>query len=163
MSQQQFTQFSFSRQETKIPNGVHLCQVVGVEEREGREFPYISLQLQLQSDEDWGGRMVWAIASLSPQARWKLNELLDALDLPEDGEGTAESFLGHSLKCEIVWEEYTTSDGQKAERAQVKRFLKATTSTTPTSQGSFSVSDLKTKKPSTKKKGPELPEDVTES
>lgn len=157
----QFTKFSLKRQDSTIPDGIHVARLVDAEEREGQSsgMPYIALTLEIEADADWDGQRVWANLSLSPKARFKVDEFLDAVQAPDEGEATIEKFLGLKMKIQVENKTYTTREGGTGEKAEVLKFLPLAFKEPLTSVAA--KPDLQSLAKAKKgKKGPDIPEDV---
>lgn len=156
-----FTPFSLKRENKDLPEGVHAFVITDVQEKVGGSgFPYIALTLECTENAEWQGKKVWTNISLSPQARFKVDEFLDAVGAPENGNATAMDFVGKSFKARIVMESYDKEDGTVGTRAQVKQMLPIS-APSETSTGGSKKSDLASlaKRKPTKSK---LPADVLE-
>lgn len=139
-----FSSFDLSRGMDKIPDGMHEFVITEASESEGSSgWPYVKFTLECQSNESWGGQNVFAIVSLSPAARWKLEEFLDAVEAPATGQATALDFIGQTVHCLVQTEEYTKADGSVGKSPQVKSFVRAGSEpTTPTTEGSLDMDKL---------------------
>lgn len=81
-----FTEFTLGREMKPMSEGIHIFQLVDVKETVGGSgHPNMSFTCECCEDSQWNGQKVWMNVSLSPQARWKLEEFLNALGAPESG------------------------------------------------------------------------------
>lgn len=70
------------------PVGIYRCIIQKVELKDGASgFPYLSCECSIDDPKfkEYSGRTFYTNLSLSPQARWKLDEAFDALGAPEEG------------------------------------------------------------------------------
>jgi len=118
------TKFSLERQSGQIPEGVHIFQIIEFEEKEGPKAPYIQFTLECNAQgEIWDAQKVWLNISLSPSARWKMDEFLDAMEADGKGEATAREFLGKGFKAYIKHEPYTDQNGITRTTPNVSQLL----------------------------------------
>ena len=94
-----------------LPEGLYRFRCTGcdVSPEEGPSgYHYLSLVLNVEDPEqpDFTGRVVYYIASLSPKARWKMEELLNASGAPEDSTITPDWFEGKFVWGVVFHDEY---------------------------------------------------------
>jgi hypothetical protein len=160
MSDKTPTPISLSRTAGALPEGVHSFRIVEVEEREGpSEWPYLNVTMEVEEGSDYDGQRVWATVSLSPKARWKLEEFLDAVQAPEEGELYGDDFVGVRVRTTIIHEQW---EGQT--RARVERFLPMESGgpSSPSTQLSFDTLRKKAKGDGGRKKTNSPPEPDSE-
>lgn len=154
-----FSLFSLSRTSGVMPEGIHAFRIIDVNEREGASgFPYISITLECEEGGEYDGQRIWHNVSLAPQARWKLEEFLDAVQAPEEGEMSAEDFLGLRIRATVFHEEW---EGQK--RARIERAMPMEGGEPKIGGKQLSFDQLRGKTPKGKRKPTaDIPEDVLE-
>lgn len=105
-----------------LAEGIHELRVVDFDENMGGSgYPYWSFTLEVNEGGPWDGFVLWTNISLSPKARFKMDEWLDAFSIPEGEEAFAETFVGKRLRATIVhgiW--------NNRKRPEVDAFLPAT-------------------------------------
>lgn len=102
------TQIDLERKNSICSEGVHTFKITKSEEKGpgASGFPYWNFSLQCVDEGPDKGQMVWAVVSLAPQARFKLDQFLDAVGAPESGSVSHENFIGKTLRCSIKWDSY---------------------------------------------------------
>lgn len=85
--------------------GTHLFKIVRFSEETGASGPYWRFVIQTQDGEDKGKEMLLQL-SLSPQARWKVDEFLDAMKAAKTGKADGEDFVGKMLIGEVIHDKY---------------------------------------------------------
>lgn len=83
-----------------VPPGTYTLEIKEVEEKQGTKAAYLNIKFEIVDDEDYAGRKVFEMVSLSPDALWKLKELTEALGLDITDEFDTEDLLGET--CEAV-------------------------------------------------------------
>lgn len=71
------------------PDGVYKLKVEDVEVKQASDpskFPYLNVRFSVLYNGQPKGLSVWDILSYSPAARFKFDQILDAMNAPEDGE-----------------------------------------------------------------------------
>lgn len=71
------------------PDGVYRLKVEDVEVKQASDpskFPYLNVRFSVLYNGQPKGLSVWDILSYSPAARFKFDQILDAMNAPEDGE-----------------------------------------------------------------------------
>lgn len=91
---------STTRVGNALPNGIHRFQVVDTETRTGPSGPYWNFTCEVASGP-FEGQRVWTIVSHSQQSRFKMDEWLDAFDIPEDEEVDDTDFQGSYFRGEV--------------------------------------------------------------
>lgn len=99
------SEFDLDRSSGLAAEGIHLMLIENVEERQGPKGKYIVLVLRIQGGDD-DGKMLWYNVSLLPQARWKLDEALDAVGAPPTGKATGMLFMGKYVRGQVVHREW---------------------------------------------------------
>jgi hypothetical protein len=119
MSTHETAKISTDRTASVVAEGVHLVQFVDYEQRSGAAGPYWAFQMEIIKGP-FEGKMLWSNISLSNNARWKLEELLDACDVPPGQEVGGDDFLSKVCKVEVKHDQY---EGRT--KANVSKFLPA--------------------------------------
>ena len=92
------------------PEDIYRCIIRKVEVKPGASgHPYLNLECGIDDKRhsDWSGKTFFANLSLSPQAKWKMEEALDALGVPEDGPDlTPDWFMGKRFFAHINYREW---------------------------------------------------------
>jgi len=94
-------EIQLDRQPTLQP-GRYAARIIDVEQREGNQAPYITLTFSIDDTKF----VVFHNVSLSPKARWKLDELLDAVRAPTSGKMKLQELLGKRVEIFIRLEEF---------------------------------------------------------
>jgi hypothetical protein len=94
-----------------IPPGTYELEIKAVEEKQGTKAPYLNVTLEVINDEDYAGRKIFEMVSLSPDALWKLKELADAI-----GQDISESFDTEDLLGEMCTGVVTIERGQAKDK-----------------------------------------------
>ncbi len=104
-----------------VPPGTYLCEIEEVEEVEGGKAGYFRWELRILEGE-YKGRMIFTITSFSPNALWKLRQLLHALGCRiEAGKKyhlEPQMFIGKKVRVKTYLEQYEGRD-----YTRVKRFI----------------------------------------
>lgn len=88
-----------------VSEGLHTFSIASFEEGEGAKGPYWKFNCMcLTPGEE--GKQVPMFCSLTPQARWRLEIFLDAIQAPQTGNITADKFVGRKFKGQITHETY---------------------------------------------------------
>jgi hypothetical protein len=91
---------------TPISEGVHLFTIKDFEEGEssnGNPMWTFTLACNTPTEE---GKEVRMYLVLTPNARWKLENFLDAMRAPANGTVTADKFVGRQMRAQITHEMY---------------------------------------------------------
>ena len=105
-----------------MPDGNYLLRVADapVKENKAKDGSMIVLELDVVEPEEYVGRKVWLNVSLKPQARWKLQEVLEAITQKEwrDDNMTLDpiDLLGELVMGEVFSEEYNGRINNKVNR-----------------------------------------------
>jgi hypothetical protein len=95
---------------TGLPSlGTHLFKVAKVRQSEtegGSGFHYWMVGCVIQDKGPDQGKEVLHILSLSPGARFKIDEFLDAVNAPKNGSASGEQFIGKTFRAEVVHDTY---------------------------------------------------------
>lgn len=96
-----------------IAEGVHQFRIKDIEEGESRSNnPMWTVTLACLTPAEEGKEVrTWIV--LTPEARWKFEEFLDAVGAPETGTATASQFIGRTLNAQVMHEEYEGRDQAK--------------------------------------------------
>lgn len=103
-----------------LKDGVYKVRVDETEVREGPSgFPYISLTLAVldRNGKPLGGK-VWDNLSLGPKARFKIDQILDALEAETEGSVTPNWFKG-----KVCWVRITSEPYQGVLKNKIDRYL----------------------------------------
>lgn len=104
------TEINFERKNSVCSEGVHSFKIVKSEEKAGGSgFPYWAFELTCIDEGPDKGQKVWTNVSLAPQARFKVDQFLDAVGAPVKGSASHEAFVGKTLRISIKWETYNGS------------------------------------------------------
>jgi len=99
--------FDLTRQSGAPTVGVHTFRVDRVQEKEGDSgYAYFGLSCVCQDQGEDQGKEVYHILSLSPAARFKMDEFLDAIGAPKKGKGTVSTFQGKVFRGDVIMDEY---------------------------------------------------------
>lgn len=120
-----------------VSEGIHTVKIVDWEERDGPSGKYWNYTLEIVGDGNDQGKRLWLMISLSPAARWKLEEFLDAVAAPDEGIAHGPDFVGRGLRVRVQHEEY---EGRV--RARVANMLPLKSGTSSPSGGMFSLRTL---------------------
>jgi hypothetical protein len=112
------TRVDLDRISGPITEGLHKFRIVGIEQREGQAAPYFSVQMECVDKGNDEGKLVWDNVSLSPAARWKMEQFLDAMGAPATGEVFFEDYEGEYVQASVIHDLY---DGKL--QAKVDRLL----------------------------------------
>lgn len=99
--------------------GAYKARIEAIEEREGNEYPYAAITLRLNVPNNPTGMRVWDNVSMAPGARFKVEQVLDALAVPE---GAQFDLMSARNKVVYVDIEHDTYNGRT--RPKVKTWLK---------------------------------------
>lgn len=120
-----FSSFDFDRQTgVPIPEGIHTFEITEVKEKSGEQTPsgftYVNLTLECIGNKQFEGQRTYHGFSLSPQSRFVLDRLLEAVGAPESGKATTQYFVGKKLKARIQHTTYEDKEGVERTKAEVK-------------------------------------------
>lgn len=96
---------SFERDAGLITPGQHYFRITSVEEKIGPKGPYFMWYLTVEERSPDNTKTGIFVTSLSPAARFKMVEFLDAVGAPETGSGTPEQFVGFMIRGNVIHEE----------------------------------------------------------
>ena len=103
-------QVDLERKNTLLTEGVHTFKIMKGEEKEGGSgYPYWNFQLNCLDKGPDENLACWLMVSLSPQARWKLDQFLDAVEAARSGKASCDDFIGRTLRANIIWDNYNGS------------------------------------------------------
>jgi hypothetical protein len=102
------TAINAERKNTVVSEGVHAFKIMKSEEKTGKESgePYWNFQCSCTDKGPDEGLTAWLMISLSPQARFKVDQFLDAINAPESGNIDHPQCVGKTFKAEILWDSY---------------------------------------------------------
>lgn len=88
--------------------GMHLFKITDAKEQNSKSSgqPQWILGLTCQDSGEDQGKKMSVFLSLAPQARFKIDQLLDAIEAPKHGSMTVEQMVGKLLKVVVVHGEY---------------------------------------------------------
>jgi hypothetical protein len=85
-----------------LPDGVYRVVIEAVESKPGPSgFNYLNMRLRPYVNGVKHGQAIWDKISLSPDARFRVDAFLDAIDAPEDGDADEKSFVGKSYWASV--------------------------------------------------------------
>lgn len=126
------TSVNLERQNSVVSEGTHTFKIESSEEKMGGSgFPYWNFRLKCVDEGPDKGQAVWAMISLSPAARFKLDQFLDAVGAPTKGTISHEHFVGKTLRATVKWETYNGSITAKPDAFLPVGAAPAPTSGTP--------------------------------
>lgn len=115
-----------------IPEGPALFRIKKIDLKSGPSgYGYLKAEFRAEQGEA-AGMALWDNLSLSPEARFRLNAFLDALDLPRTGKMRTSALLDRPIFIDVKHEDW---EGEA--RAKVGKYLNG-----PTSAGSESVAKV---------------------
>jgi hypothetical protein len=102
------TAIDAKRKNSLVSKGVHTFKITKSEEKIGKESkePYWNFQLSCQDEGPDKGLTVFLMISLTPAARFKVDQFLDAIGAPGEGSIDHPQCVGKTLRSEIKWDEY---------------------------------------------------------
>ena len=112
---------NFDRVTGPIPEGIHPFQILEMslsDEPGPSGYHYVSVKLSCLSEGPNMDKHVYTNLSLSPSARFKMEEFLDAVGAPHEGSGDLEDFVGERVRCQIKVDAFEGVD-----RAAVAKML----------------------------------------
>lgn len=140
-----------------IPEGVHLFRVTESEDKDGPSAPYWNFTMEC-ANGPFEGSMIWAIISHSQAARFRMEEWLDAFQVPEGLEVDGDYFIGRTCRVKIKHEEYDGKVRPKPDSYLPDTSSKATAKvTTKARKGKAAKKSDATEQ----SEAPTLPEDTT--
>lgn len=93
-----------SRTSGKPALGTYTFKVIRTSEHDGEAAPYWRLICQIQDKSPDQGKEVMLQLSTSSAARWKLEEVLDAIDAPRKGNAEHSIFMGKLFRANVIYE-----------------------------------------------------------
>jgi hypothetical protein len=110
----QSTSVDLDRTSGLISLGTHTFKILSATEAPGGSgYPYWRFTLECTDQGEDRKKQLLHMVSLSPQARWKLNEFLDAVNAPKKGKATANQFVGKYVKGSVIHDSYEGRDNSK--------------------------------------------------
>lgn len=122
------TQINLERNSGIVTEGIHLFKITKAEEQASKSsgMPMITLTCVCQDAGEDQGKQVPLFLSLVPAARFKIDELLDALDAPKRGSWDLGQFVGKSFKAVV---KHTTYEDRV--QANLSRIIPAGSTASP--------------------------------
>lgn len=106
LDEMEVSDISFTRENDPPSVGMHRLKIVSIAQAMGGSgFPYLLVRYAVVGTAE-EGRQVQDRVSLSPQARFRVDQWLDAVGAPKSGGGSPKQFEGRIVRAEIVHEEY---------------------------------------------------------
>ena len=96
-----------------VSAGSHYARLTEMIQKTGPKGEYWEYTVVIEESSPDNGRELPLRISLTPQARWKMDEFLDAVEAQAEGEARGSSFLGKLIKVHVLETEY--NDRHKAE------------------------------------------------
>lgn len=97
---------NFKRDEGSVrPDGVYKLKVEDVEVKQASDpskFPYLNVRFSVLYNGQPKGLSIWDILSYSPAARFKFDQILDAMNAPEDGEVSYRWLKGKQVFATLI-------------------------------------------------------------
>lgn len=105
------TAVNAERKNSVVSEGVHTFKVTKSEEKISQQSgaPYWNFTCSCTDEGPDKGTNAFLIISLQEQARFKMDQFLDAINAPESGSIDHTHCVGKTFKAEIVWETYNGS------------------------------------------------------
>lgn len=97
----------------EVAPGMHYARLLEVVEKQGPKGEYWQYTLTVEEEGRDNGKELAYRVSLSPSARWKVNEFLDAVGAPQEGTTKPDTYLGTMVKVHVVegsYEDRTRSE-----------------------------------------------------
>lgn len=89
-----------------IAEGFHYGRLTEFQQKTGPKADYWEFMVTIEEQTPDNGREVPLRITLSPAGRWKLDQFLDAVEAPGEGEGRGSQFLGKLIKLHVTHTEY---------------------------------------------------------
>jgi hypothetical protein len=104
----QSTSIDLNRSSGLPSEGVHLFKITDGKEQGSKSSgqPMWVITCQCQDAGEDQGKMMTLFLSLAPQARFKIDQLLDVVEAPKHGSWNLDQFIGKMLKIAVVHGEY---------------------------------------------------------
>jgi hypothetical protein len=102
-----------------VSEGTHTFKITASKEQlsgTGNEMYVLTATCQDAGEDQ--GRTITMFVSLTPQARFKVDALLDAIGAPRKGEWSCEKFVGSTFRGVV-----TTGQFEGTERSEINRYL----------------------------------------
>jgi hypothetical protein len=96
------------RKNTVVSEGVHNFKIKKSEEKEGKTSgePYWNFVCECTDEGLDKGLTVWLMISLSPQARFRIDQFLNAINAPDTGSIDHPQCVGKTFRAEVEWDSY---------------------------------------------------------
>ena len=101
-----------------LPAGTYKVRIEKIEQKQkaGGQYPYLKFTLRVLDDRGKPGtNLLWTNVSLSPNSRFIMDQLLDAIDAPSEGKITANWFRNKALWVAVKVEDYKGTDSNQVE------------------------------------------------
>ena len=85
-----------------VSPGFHYGRVAEVVEKTGPKGEYWQYTIAIEEETKDAGKELPYRVSLSPDARWKALEFLDAVGAPEEGSTKSDTYLGALVKVHVI-------------------------------------------------------------
>lgn len=129
-----------------ITEGMHLFKILEAKEGASKDNgnPLWVVEMECQDGDDDKGKKITKWISLLPQARFSLDNFLDAIEAPAHGEMLVEQCNGKLLKAYITHEEYNGAPSQNIWRMFPTSFNKEVTPPAKKEEKASSTPELNT-------------------
>lgn len=101
--------FDFKREGNSglLPNGVYRIVIEDAQEKTGPSgHPYVNLKIRAIVKGKQSSMPIFEVISTAPEARFRVEQFLDAVGAPESGSASARWFKGKSCWASLKSEEY---------------------------------------------------------
>lgn len=130
MNEASHTKVDLSRTSGLVSEGTHLFKITAAKEQlSGAGNAQYVLTATCQDQGEDLGRAVTLFMPLVPQARFRIDALLDAINAPRKGEWTCEQFVNKSFRGVVVTDQFEGSPTSK-----ISKFLPAGMTSAPVKQ-----------------------------
>lgn len=129
-----------------LSDGLYRMKIEQVEEKNGPSgHPYLNVRYRVFVNGEASGVAVWDVISLSPAARFKVDQFLDSVGAPEEGQVSSKWFEGR-----FVWATLKTGEYNGNFRNEVNAYLSSETASQVGEGGGAAQSSKPAKKTSKK-------------
>jgi hypothetical protein len=90
------------RKTNVVSEGNHIFRLTRFEEKTGPKGQYWEYAATVAEPGEEQGMPLVLRVSLTPQARWKMNEFMDAVQAPTEGVSVGEQFLGQYVRGHVI-------------------------------------------------------------
>jgi hypothetical protein len=101
--------FDFEREGNSglLPNGVYRIVIEDAQEKTGPSgYPYVNLKIRAINKGQKSAMPIFEVLSTAPEARFRVEQFLDAVGAPESGSAGARWFKGKSCWASLKSDEY---------------------------------------------------------